>query len=58
MTRNYETTSNNLKSIDWTTLPPGDYEMKGDEFVPVSDSLADYNAASDHFVSALRRLVT
>ena len=58
MTQNYETMDNNLKSFDWTTLPPGEYKMLGKEFVPVDDSLSDLNAASNNFVEALRRLLT
>lgn len=58
MTRDYETMSDNLKSFDWTTLAPGEYKMVGNEFVPVDNCKADLDAASDKFVSALRRLMT
>jgi hypothetical protein len=58
MTHYYETMSNDIKSFDWNTLPPGEYKMEGTKLFRINEEKSSYDSAADQFVSALSRLAS
>jgi hypothetical protein len=57
MSKYYETMSNDRKSFDWDSLPPGEYKYCGSELILIGDERKATDIAADHLLAVLRKLM-